>query len=175
MKMSTTLVFPALLTITASCIVTAPPLQAPPPQAPTTATGPSAPTTTTGFPTQYEGFYDNSEWGAMLIQSTPNGRVRAAYTHDQGTVEGVWVGNKIVGWWCEAPTRAPNGDAGEVELTFLADASGVHIDGRWRYGTSANEPTWRENWDVTRTANQAPPIELAERLRDDSAFCAPPR
>lgn len=169
MKLSPLFLSP-LIAISSGCIQTAPPPQGPPPtyQAPP----PSGPAQ--AFPPAYEGYYDNTDWGAMVIRSLGDGRVRATYDHDQGTVEGRWVGNTLVGWWCEAPSRTAPHDAGDVELTFLPEGSSVRIDGRWRYGAAANEPGWRENWDVTHSSQQQPSAELLERFRDESAFCARP-
>jgi hypothetical protein len=164
------LLLPSLVAISSGCIQSAPPPQGP---APGTYQAPPPAASADAFPPGYAGFYGNSQWGDMIIQSTPDGRVRATYTHDQGTVEGRWIGNKVVGWWCEVPSRTANADAGEVELTFLPGEGGVRIDGRWRYGTAENEPQWREDWDVTRSAQQQP-TDLIERFRDESAFCAHP-
>jgi hypothetical protein len=170
-------VVPSALLAMGACIQSAPPAHCPPSPSgyppPPPSSGPT-PAPAEAFPPEYVGYYDSSEWGAMMIRSLGDGRVRATYSHDEGTVEGYWVGNTIVGWWCEAPSRAPDKDAGEVELTFINEGGVVRIDGRWRYGTAANEPEWRENWDVTRRSNDPPSPELLARFDDESAFCARP-
>lgn len=130
--------------------------------------------TTSSFPADLAGYYHEGDWGAIVIRSMGGDRVRATYTHDQGTIEGRWVGDKIVGWWCEAPSRAPTNDAGDVELTFIKEGGTTRIDGRWRYGDSSNEPEWREDWDLYRSSQVEPPAELVARFNDNSAFCAKP-
>ena len=145
------------------------------------AVSPSAPTSpvsrggaTSAFPAEFEGYYYDGDWGTIVIKAIGGDRVRAAYVHDEGTIEGRWVGGKLVGWWCEVPGRRPNADAGDVELSFIKDGNGSRIDGRWRYGDASNEPGWREDWDVSRTTPRAAPAELLARFNDESAFCRKP-
>lgn len=126
------------------------------------------------FPAEYEGYYYEGDWGTILLKAQAGNRVRATYVHDEGTIEGTWLGGKLVGWWCEVPSRRATADAGDVELTFIKEGGVTRIDGRWRYGTEANEPQWREDWDVSRSGAMAPPQELLARFNDESAFCLKP-
>jgi len=111
--------------------------------------------------------YWSGDWGRLVLAEDGRG----AYDHDDGTVMGAMQGDTFVGWWCEVPSRAPDQDAGEVELRFVEAADGTtSIDGRWRYGTDGG---WREDWDLTWDVGE-PPAELVARFDDPSAFCAHP-
>lgn len=113
--------------------------------------------------------YWTGDWGRLVLRES-NGRVIGVYDHDEGTVSGAMNGNTFVGWWCEAPSRQPAKDAGDVELTFSTGPSGKTIDGRWRYGADG---AWREDWDLAWNAGEPPP-ELVARFSDPAAFCAKP-
>lgn len=114
------------------------------------------------------GFY-KGQWGQLVLREK-DGQLLAVYSHDKGTISGTRKGDTFVGWWCEAPSRKPPKDAGEVELTFIMRPTGLVIDGRWRYGT---EDKWRDDWDIERV-DQEPPPDLVKRFDDATAFCAHP-
>ncbi len=114
--------------------------------------------------------YWSGDWGNLVFREQGD-KLVASYNHDAGTIVGELVGDKLVGWWCEAPSRGPDQDAGEVEMRFITNADGTRaIDGRWRYGTQGE---WKEDWDIAFTQSDAP-ADLVARFDDASAFCAKP-
>ena len=93
------------------------------------------------------------------------------YDHDAGTVRGTLVGDRFIGWWCEAPSRRAPGDAGDVEMDVIVDSDGVRsIAGRWRYGDRGD---WDDRWDLTWDATPAAPA-LAARFDAAADFCPRP-
>lgn len=125
------------------------------------------PAATVSVPGSIDGLW-RGDFGLMAFRTIAPGVVRGVYPHDRGTLTGSLSGNQLVGWWCEAPSRAPDADAGEFSMRFAA--SGMSVDGRWRYGTGG---TWREDWNLRRISVEIPP-DLAMRLADASSFCAHP-
>jgi hypothetical protein len=115
-----------------------------------------------------EGYY-SGDWGDMLLVRDGD-QVRGTYSHDDGTLFGTYSDGVFVGWWCEWPSREADNDAGDVEFDFYEDETGIHLDGRWRYG---KEGDMRENWDLDKS-EEDPPEELIDRLNDASAFCGNP-
>lgn len=86
----------------------------------------------------WEGEWD-SNWGKMVI--TQNGNiVTGTYTHDNGKISGTVSGSTFTGTWSEAPSYAPDKDAGDMELTMSAD--GMSFTGKWRYGSSGSWGNW---------------------------------
>lgn len=114
--------------------------------------------------------YWAGDWGKLVLREQ-DGKLLGSYSHDSGTIVGALVGDTLVGWWCEVPSRKPDADAGDVEMKFIKKPDGSRaIDGRWRYGSKGD---WRENWDITFSAEPAPD-ELVNRFNDPSAFCTKP-
>lgn len=156
--------FCALLVISACA---APSTSAPPPVAPSDGSSPG------GGPLSAEQVvgYWSGDWGQLVFRQEGD-KLLATYNHDEGTIAGILVGDKLVGWWCEAPSRTPDSDAGEVEMKFITRPDGTRaIDGRWRYGTAGE---WQENWDIN-FANEAAPEALVARFSNVEAFCAKPQ
>jgi hypothetical protein len=119
-----------------------------------------------------EGHWRSNEWGDLYLETGADGITRGVYPHDLGTVQGVLEDGTFVGWWCEAPSREPPGDAGAVEFRFTRAADGsLSLDGRWKYG--ADEPDWRENWDLALVDEPIDEATLA-RLENDDEFCDQP-
>lgn len=119
-----------------------------------------------------EGHWRSDAWGDMYLATDASGITRGVYSHDLGTIQGRIEDGVFVGWWCEAPSRQPPGDAGAVEFTFVRDASGsLSLDGRWKYG--ADEREWRENWDLALVDD---PVDEAtrKRLENSNEFCEQP-
>ena len=110
------------------------------------------------------------DWGDLYLTVDRDGTVRGVYPHDTGTITGRMRGDVLYGWWCEAPSRQPSRDAGVVELRFGRDASGLYVDGRWRYGADGG---WHEDWDLRWVRT---PVDqgLLRRLDDPSQFCRGP-
>jgi hypothetical protein len=111
----------------------------------------------------------------VLRAGTTPGQVIGVYAHDEGTVSGTYdaATRTFTGWWCEAPSRAPTNDAGDVEFRFsgaTADGRADTLDGRWRYASSG---AFSEDWDLTR-ASTAPPEALTSRFAQASTFCSKP-
>lgn len=122
----------------------------------------------------FEGFYTSADWGDLLMRVV-DGHLRGVYPHDQGTVTGEFDGTTFIGWWCEAPSRLPTADAGDVEMRFITDKAGVTtIDGRWRYGSEADGNDWREDWDLTLSPTTVPDPSLVARFENESEFCEKP-
>jgi len=86
----------------------------------------------------------NTDWGEMVLQQSEN-EVSGTYTHDQGRIQGIVSGGKLVGTWSEAPSYSPTSDAGDVELTMSQDCQS--FSGNWRYGS---EGGWSGGWIGTR-------------------------
>jgi serine/threonine protein kinase len=106
-----------------------------------------------------------------LVLRQDGGEIVGVYDHDDGTIRGTMIGDRFVGWWCEAPTRKPEGDAGDVEMQVLVDDDGVRaIAGRWRYGATGD---WADRWDLTAEPGE-PPAELTARFAHASEFCRHP-
>jgi hypothetical protein len=98
----------------------------------------------------------------MYLAVAPHRGVRGAYVHDDGVLIGRWDGAVLHGWWCELPSRAPPGDAGEVEMRFTRGARGLRLDGRWRYGSASS--TWHDDWDANPVDMAVEPLD-EQRLR----------
>jgi hypothetical protein len=112
----------------------------------------------------------NGDFGHLVLRRVGD-EIWGAYEHDQGTVRGKLVGDRFLGWWCEAPSRRAPGDAGDVEMQVIVDRDGVRaIAGRWRYGATGD---WDDRWDLRR--DPAPPAPaLAARVDATGDFCLPP-
>jgi hypothetical protein len=110
--------------------------------------------------------YWTGDWGRLVLHAKGS-NVIGVYDHDDGTINGVMDGNKLVGWWCEAPSRKADKDAGDVELTFIGGPGARAIDGKWRYGS---KDPWKSDWDLTWNTAEAPP-ELVKRFDDTDKFC----
>ncbi len=115
----------------------------------------------------------DSSFGETVFRKVGN-EIRATYRYDQGTVVGTFSPDGVFhGWWCEADSRKPLKDAGEVEWRLLRVPEGepVIIDGRWRYGFK--EP-FRGGWDLTKIKGKTEPSDLAVRFDDATSFCRHP-
>ena len=110
------------------------------------------------------------DWGDLYLRPEADGTVRGVYPHDTGSVVGRIEAGVFRGWWCEAPSRQPTADAGDVELTFMRGEGGLAVDGRWRYGTDG---AWHDDWDLHWVET---PVDaaLVARLDDPAQFCAHP-
>ena len=99
--------------------------------------------------------------------------MRAVYRVGQGTFVGdVDPDGVLRGWWCDAPTRQPPDDAGEVEWTLVRSDDGEETAfGSWRYGTQ--EPL-KGGWDLEKIGGPEPP-DIAARFDDAAQFCPHPR
>jgi hypothetical protein len=74
-------------------------------------------------------------WGRMsLIQS--GGNLTGSYTWDQGRVLGAIVGGTFRGFWSQATSYSPPGDAGGMEVTIAGDCN--RLEGRYRYGAAGD-------------------------------------
>jgi len=123
----------------------------------------------TATPAAIEGYW-NGDWGPLILRRV-GGEIRGVYDHDTGTLRGTLVGDRLVGWWCEAPTRRPPGDAGDFEMRVVVDHAGVRaIAGRWRYGSDG---IWDGRWDLKPAADR-PPAALEARLSAAGDFCTRP-
>ena len=87
----------------------------------------------------FSGVWDTN-WGGMKLQQS-GASLSGTYTWDQGKISGTTSGNRLVGWWSEAPSYSPPNDAGALEFTIADDCS--TFTGNWRYG---NGDTWDGTW-----------------------------
>ncbi|MEI8255608.1 MAG: hypothetical protein WCJ30_08055 [Deltaproteobacteria bacterium] len=113
-----------------------------------------------------QGNWSATSFGHMVLRIVGN-QVWGTYDHDDGTIVGTFENGVFRGWWSELPSRAPTGDAGEVEFRFARRPNGqLVLDGRWRYGVDG---AWDENWDLTMTSD---PVNggLLTRFSDPSQF-----
>ena len=110
------------------------------------------------------------DFGGLVMRRVGD-ELWGVYGHDDGTVRGRVIGDRFVGWWCEAPSRRAPGDAGDVEMQVIVDRDGVRaIAGRWRYGADGD---WDDRWDLTAASGPMPDA-LTARFADAAAFCAHP-
>ncbi|MBI5547247.1 MAG: hypothetical protein HY901_25475 [Deltaproteobacteria bacterium] len=110
------------------------------------------------------GFW-TGDWGNLVLKQYGE-TVWGAYTHRDGTLVGRLEKGALVGWWSEEPGRAPDGDAGEVEIHFVRKGSVLTLLGRYRHGTTG---TWHEEWNLKRVEDEPPP-ELEARFADSTLF-----
>jgi hypothetical protein len=110
------------------------------------------------------------DWGDHYFRV--NGTTfRAAFEDGpDGRIVGTIDGNRLHGWWTEAPDRKPLYNAGEVEFRLVKTRGGLTLDGTWRYGSG--QPR-RRNWDLTRVGSAMPP-SLAGTFGDTASFVAYP-
>jgi eukaryotic-like serine/threonine-protein kinase len=112
----------------------------------------------------YRGHFDR-----LALQQNADGTWWGAYSHDMGFVQAELRDGKLVGWWCETPTRLPPSDAGEFEMLITRDVKGdVFLDGRYRYGRQGQ---WDETWNMTGTSEVM--TDLVPRLAVSAPPCLP--
>jgi Protein kinase domain len=112
----------------------------------------------------YRGHFDR-----MVLQVNADRTVWGAYEHDIGFIQGEFRDDKLVGWWCEAPTRQPPNDAGEFEMRVARDSQGeILLDGRYRYGRQGQ---WNETWNLGSTRERM--VDLSPRLNVLRPPCTP--
>ena len=114
------------------------------------------------------GFW-TGEWGNLVLRQYGE-TVWGTYGHRDGTLVGKLQDGALVGWWTEEPSRAPEGDAGELELHFVRQGGELKLLGRYRQGTTG---TWHEEWNLRRVAD-APPPELEARFAQGTLFHSHP-
>ncbi len=96
----------------------------------------------------WEGEWD-SNWGHMVLTQSGN-VVTGTYTHDSGRINAVVSGGKLVGTWSEAPSYAPDKDAGDIE--FIMSADGKTFSGSWGYGSNLSGGSWTGSKRLTPVA-----------------------
>ena len=64
----------------------------------------------------WEGQWD-SNWGHMVLTQSGN-VVTGTYIHDSGRINAALSGGRLVGTWSEAPSYAPDRDAGDIEFVI---------------------------------------------------------
>lgn len=123
-------------------------------------------------PRDVEGTW-TGDWGRLYLWTDVMGTTKGIYSIHVGTVQGTMADGVFSGWWCEAPTRRPPANAGEVELHFVRGADGVLvIDGRWRYGATGR---WLDGFDGVRRVAEPIDKTTQARLNDTDELCAGPR
>lgn len=80
-----------------------------------------------------------TNWGKMTL-TQKGATVTGTYEFDEGRITGTVKGNKLIGTWSEAPSYAPDRDAGDIEFEMAAD--GQTFTGQWRYGNTGNWGNW---------------------------------
>jgi hypothetical protein len=121
-------------------------------------------------PAAVEGVWNSDAFGLIVFRNTAEG-VRGVYRERQGTIVGqISPDGLLRAWWCEAPTRQPLDDAGEVEWRLVDTPEGEVAHGSWRYGA---QEEFRGGWDLEKVGGPEPP-DLAPRFDDPAAFCRHP-
>lgn len=83
-------------------------------------------------PDELAGVWHSATFGTVVIRRAGD-EFRAVYRHGSGTVVGrISPDGVFRGWWCDAPTRQPADDAGDVEWTLVKTR-----DSRISYGSLA--------------------------------------
>ncbi|GAA1987874.1 hypothetical protein [Microbacterium pumilum] len=114
----------------------------------------------------------NSTWGDIVFDIRADGSFTAAYAYREGVVVGSVVGETLVGWWCEAPSRQPPAGAGEAQFRIYESPSGVAIVGRWSFGLDTADVGW-EGWNATPLGSP-PTADLQDRMARADELCASP-
>lgn len=141
-----------------------------PPATPTADPGAAEPVPPEESPDDpWNGRY-SGDWGTMALRNLPDGTVLAAYSHDSGVVVGKFDGNKMLGRWCEDPSRRGPQDAGPVEFKFFEEGGVKKIDGRWKYDSDGEAGAWRDDWDVAMDGEPVSP-ELTALLDRAQEIC----
>ncbi len=121
-------------------------------------------------PAQLAGVWNSDSFGLIAFR-VEGDDVRAVYRIGQGSVVArISSDGLLTGWWCDAPTRRPLDDAGDVEWTLVKGAAGEVAYGRWRYGS---EEPFKGGWDLKWIGGPEPP-DLAPRFEDPTTFCRHP-
>ncbi|HVF15020.1 MAG TPA: hypothetical protein VM942_10495 [Acidimicrobiales bacterium] len=116
------------------------------------------------------GVWNSDAFGVVVFRDTPEG-IRGVYRERQGTIVAAITPDGVLrGWWCEAPTRQPLDDAGEVEWRLVDTPDDEVAYGSWRYGV---QEELRGGWDLGKVGGPEPP-DLAPRFDDAAAFCRHP-
>jgi hypothetical protein len=116
------------------------------------------------------GVWNSDVFGLVVFRDTPEG-IRGVYRERQGTLVGQISPDGVLrAWWCEAPTRQPVDDAGEVEWRLVDTHDGDVALGSWRYGA---QEALRGGWDLEKVGGPEPP-DIAPRFDDAAAFCRHP-
>jgi hypothetical protein len=111
------------------------------------------------------------DWGTLYLRLEADGSVRGVYPRDDGALVGRVDNGVLTGWWCEAPTRRPDRDAGDVELVFERAGDRLILRGAWRDGATSEE--WHRGWDLEQTET---PVDFAllAAFDDEQRFCRRP-
>jgi hypothetical protein len=116
------------------------------------------------------GVWNNDAYGLIVFREVGE-EIRGVYRLGQGTVVGrISPDGVLRGWWCQAPSRLPPDEAGEVEWTLVETSEGEIAFGNWRLGTQ--EPL-HGGWNLTKVGGPEP-ADLAPRFDDPAAFCHRP-
>jgi hypothetical protein len=110
------------------------------------------------------GFW-SGDWGNLVLKQFGE-TVMGAYAHRDGTLLCRFEKGTLVGWWTEAPSREPDGDAGDLEIHFVKKGGVLTLLGRYRHGTSG---PWLEEWNLKRLPDEPPP-ELEARFAETALF-----
>jgi len=118
----------------------------------------------------------DGNFGALYFKRV-HGRLRAAYRHDNGTIEGSISGDGVFrGWWTELPGRHRPRKAGEVEFR-LFKGTPDRLWGLRTYGTDIRQGTdiqATSNWALTRVGGAVVPVDLAAQFHTRGSFRAQP-
>lgn len=109
----------------------------------------------------WEGEWD-SNWGHMVLTQSGN-LVTGTYTHDSGRIDAVVSGNRLTGTWSEAPSYAPDRDAGDILFTMSAD--GKTFSGSWGYGSNLSGGSWTGSKRLTPVAPAPDPNAPANQKK----------
>ena len=115
------------------------------------------------------GFYNNPNWGQMVLRIDSNNNVKGTYTYRTGTITGTYNPDTgiVVAWWCEAKngTRGGQGLEGRARFVFVDESSNIKLTGKWRQGTTG---AWNNDWNLTLNPN--PNAQIRDRLESRFGF-----
>lgn len=98
-----------------------------------------------GFTNRISGTWNCGEFGTLVLSQDGN-KISGTYDFNGGTLSGIIVKNKIVGYWSESITN----DSGsfEFELQILRKSPDpTNLKGRYNQKKNRN---WRDGWDCFR-------------------------
>jgi hypothetical protein len=112
---------------------------------------------------------NNKPWhvnyGELRLHVENDGTLHGVYDQGNGVLVGTYAHDKLVGWWCQEPTRLGPDDAGRVELHFVRGDNRILIEGIWTYG-DGKAAAWQNNfYGVSLEQPRDSTYKLEQRLQ----------
>ena len=102
-------------------------------------------------------------YGEMLLHVEADGSAYGVYDQGTGIMVGRFEDGRFRGWWCQAPSRRPPDEAGQVELHFVHGDGRILMEGLWTYG-DGRQASWQNNFYGV-SLESAPTYTLEQRLQ----------